>query len=313
MGILFKQVGCKIKQLNGSTLIGDGPIKFKCISNILGPGLYDENDVMIASWDELVDDYGLDVERDYTDSHESEDGYTENPSSFYNISRDNYLIFSNVVKIIMPNNISKLGAYSMTSNDMDSLKTIVLPNSITSIGNGTFIGLGSITDIAIPNGVTSIGNQAFTMCRNLSSIEIPNSVTSIGSQAFHGCENLKSAVISTSVTSIESYTFTDCSILKNITIPNSVTEIGQHAFSGCSSLKNVVIPSDVISIGSNGFSSCTSLETIIIPESVTSIGMFTFYNCPNLTIYCEATSKPSGWDYNWNYENRPVVWGYKIN
>jgi len=44
---------------------------------------------------------------------------------------------------------------------------------------------------------------------------------------------------------------------------------------------------------------------------VTSIGSYAFFGCSSLTIYCEATSKPSGWYSDWNYSNRPVVWGYQ--
>ena len=79
---------------------------------------------------------------------------------------------------------------------------------------------------------------------------------------------------------------------------------------------DVVIPSSykglpVTSIGDYAFFECFGLTSIIIPDSVTSIGVEAFYNCSNLTIYCEAESKPDGWSSEWNYDNRPVVWGYK--
>ncbi|MBR2617649.1 MAG: leucine-rich repeat protein, partial [Clostridia bacterium] len=64
------------------------------------------------------------------------------------------------------------------------------------------------------------------------------------------------------------------------------------------------------SIGSYAFSDCDSLTEIVIPNSVTSIGERAFYDCDSLTIYCEVASKPSGWDWDWNYSNLPVVWGY---
>ena len=48
--------------------------------------------------------------------------------------------------------------------------------------------------------------------------------------------------------------------------------------------------------------------SIYIPNSVTTIGSHAFRDCSNLTIYCEASSKPSGWGSDWNYYNRPVVW-----
>jgi hypothetical protein len=53
------------------------------------------------------------------------------------------------------------------------------------------------------------------------------------------------------------------------------------------------------------------LTSIIIPNSVTSIGYSAFSDCKRLTIYCEAKSKPSGWDSLWNLDGRPVIWGYK--
>ena len=70
--------------------------------------------------------------------------------------------------------------------------SIVIPNSITSIGSGAFGGCSSLTSITIPNSVTSIGDAAFQFCTSLTSITIPNSVTSIGIMAFNSCYSLTS-------------------------------------------------------------------------------------------------------------------------
>lgn len=66
----------------------------------------------------------------------------------------------------------------------------------------------------------------------------------------------------------------------------------------------------VTSIGVSAFKSCDKLTEVVIPNSVTSIGSEAFSSCYSLTIYCEAASKPSGWNSDWNYSNRPVVWGH---
>lgn len=91
-------------------------------------------------------------------------------------------------------------------------------------------------DIIIPDSVTSIGEGAFFFCTSLTSITIPDSVMSIGDWAFRDCANLTSITIPDSVTSIGNGAFRDCANLTNITIPDSVTSIGGGAFLGCTSL-----------------------------------------------------------------------------
>ena len=156
--------------------------------------------------------------------------------------------------------------------------------------------LGNDTEITLPeyDGGKEYGiwNFAFYNCRSLRSVVIPDLVTSIGDGAFYYCTSLASVEIGDSVTSIGDGTFDDCTSLTSIVIPDSVTSIGA------------------------AFSDCTSLTSVVIPDSVTSIDSFAFYGCPSLTIYCEATSKPSGWGEWWNLNAFdpyyiPVVWGYK--
>jgi hypothetical protein len=75
----------------------------------------------------------------------------------------------------------------------DNCKTlvgIIIPNSVTSIGDDAFGGCISLTSVNIPSGVTSIGRLAFSDCTSLTSITIPNSVTSIGRSAFIYCTSL---------------------------------------------------------------------------------------------------------------------------
>ena len=89
-----------------------------------------------------------------------------------------------------------------------------------------------------------------------------------------------------------------------------VTEIKSYAFMACTNLTSAVIPDTIMSIGDCAFYECWNLTSVIIPDSVTSIGSAAFDWCGSITIYCEATSKPSGWDSDWNCLNCPVVWGY---
>ena len=151
-----------------------------------------------------------------------------------------------------------------------SLKSVEIPNGVTSIGESAFEDCTSLASVVIPNGVTSIGESAFTACRSLASVEIPNSVTSIGEYAFNACSSLASVVIPNSVTSIGESAFVDCTSLASVVIPNGVTSIGEYAFDGCTSLASVEIPNSVTEIGNLAFFGCTHLSSFVLGSGVNS-------------------------------------------
>jgi len=128
---------------------------------------------------------------------------------------------------------------------------VVIPYSVTAIGDGAFRGNENLVSVLIPNSVTKIGEHAFADCRCLSTITIPGSVKEIGSYwihetivdsclgAFMNCTGLKSVTIQNGVRIIGIGTFRDCVCLDTITIPDSVSSVGHYAFSGCKRLTTV--------------------------------------------------------------------------
>jgi len=163
------------------------------------------------------------------------------------------------------------------------IKTVVIGDSITSIGNGAFKGCQYMTSVSIPNSVTSIGNGAFEFCHGLTNVSIPNSVTSIGDEAFKDCFGLTSVSIPDSVTSIGDHAFSGCTSLTNIAIPRSVTSIGSWVFPACTSLTSLPDLGSLTTIGYGMFSQCSGLTDITIPNNITTIGGFAFGRCDGLT------------------------------
>ena len=213
---------------------------------------------------------------------------TSNPMWHYTTHL--YINGEEVTNVVIPESITTIGNYTFLY--CSSLKSITIPESVTSIGSYAFSGCSSLISIVIPSSVTSIGNQAFGFCRSLTSITIPNSVTSIGEWAFHNCSSLTSITIPESVTSIGDVAFYNCSSLTSIIIPESVTSIGYDVFSCCSSLTTVSIPNSVMTIGESAFYNCSSLKSIVIPSSVTSIGSGAFCNCSSLESVTSKIMKP---------------------
>lgn len=90
---------------------------------------------------------------------------------------------------------------------------------------------------------------------------------------------------------------------------HETTEISDYEFYGCDQLNNVNCYS-LTSVGASAFENCTNLETIILYDGVTNVGENAFKGCTGLTIYCEAESKPEGWNEKWNPDGCTVVWGF---
>ena len=201
------------------------------------------------------------------------------------------------------------------------MTSIMIPDSVTSIGSYAFRGCTGLTLLEIGSGVTTIGNDAFYGCRELITVTIPEGVTNISSSAFSACYRLvevynKSSLSITvgetsngavgyyakNVYTIEGgsklfttedgyllYTSeTEVSLIAYygseyaLIIPPSVTEINQYAFYNNNNLTSVIIPDSVKSIGESSFQSCRGLISVTIGRNVVSIGRYAFDYCYRL-------------------------------
>lgn len=146
-----------------------------------------------------------------------------------------------------------------------------------------FNSINSIDSITIPDSVTSIGDNAFTDCSSLSSVMMGNNVSSIGDYSFYQCRTLIDLNLSTGLKRLGNYSFYGCNRLMSITLPNGLEHIGDYAFGECSEFVTIDIPNSVTEIGDGAFMSLPLISNIIIPDSVTKIGDYAFKPCTSLT------------------------------
>ena len=276
------------------------------------------------------------------------------PNSVTSIGDRAFASCSGLTSVTIPNSVTSIGGYAfsgcsgLTSVTVDKnngtydsrnncnaiietstnklivgCNNTIIPNSVTSIGDGAFAYCSGLTSVTIPNSVTSIGEFAFSDCSGLTSVTIPNSVTSIGGYAFSGCSGLTSVTFNaekcTEMGSNSFPVFNGCKSLTTLTIGDKVTTIPDYAFGECSGLTSVTIPNSVTSIGGAAFRGCSGLTSVTIGNSVTSIGDYAFYNCTGLHSLTIGTGVLSigqyaiGYYYNYGYGNRKktiekVIW-----
>ena len=192
-----------------------------------------------------------------------------------------YVGSSQVKTVIIEDGVTSIGDRAF--DGCTKLTRVVIPDSVTSIGYGSFRGCYSLPSVAIPDSVTSIGDSAFAYCKVLTGITLSGSVTSIGSCAFQSCDSLTSVTMQNGVTDIGDNAFTYCKNLTSVTIPNSVKTIGTSAFYNCAGLTRVTIPSSVTRIEQDTFKGCSGLTSVTISAGVTSIESGAFRDCTSLT------------------------------
>ncbi|NTW21903.1 MAG: leucine-rich repeat domain-containing protein [Nostocales cyanobacterium W4_Combined_metabat2_030] len=125
-----------------------------------------------------------------------------------------------------------------------------------------------LTSVILPNSITSIGNYAFDGCSSLTSVNIPSLVTSIGigDGAFGGYSGLITVdTNNTKYSSVEGilYNKTQTTLIHcppskigSVTILSSVNTINPTAFYKCISLTSITIPSLVNTIMDGAFNEC---------------------------------------------------------
>lgn len=185
-----------------------------------------------------------------------------------------------------------------------SLKKVAVTKQ-TQVQNYAFAECAKFEEILLPTTITFVGDKAFYNCSSLKQINLGNEVESIGSYAFYGCSSLTDIEVPQN-TEIKDYAFDETGIVKsksgviyiggtlykhNGTMPQNYTlkinegtvVVNKYAFQGCSGLTRIIFPNSLKRIETNAFKDCTSLAELTIPNSLQKIGYQAFYGCNALT------------------------------
>ena len=173
---------------------------------------------------------------------------------------------------------------------LPNLRKINLPNSLTTIEENAFTGSG-LTEIIIPDSVTSIGDYAFSECKQLKEVVLSSNVRNISYFVFRNCESLESILIPDGVTSIQQGAFYECKSLNTITLPGTIEYIGCFVFRD-SGIRHLIINEGVKDFPDDALLNCKSLETVELPSSVWDLNMQLFSGCTGLKdVYINATKE----------------------
>ena len=204
-----------------------------------------------------------------------------------------------LTSVTIPDSVTSIGYYAFDYCSGLTSFTVGVNNPNYSSANGLLLSKDGKTlirgvngDVIIPDTVTSIGDHAFYNCSGLTSVTIPDSVTSIGYDAFYGCSGLMSVNIS------------DLAAWCGISFSGYVTEgvpedrsnpltYTQHLFLDGNEVTDLVIPDAVTYIVEGAFYGCRCLASVTIPDSVTGIGSFAFSGSSGLTSFTVDVNNPN--------------------
>lgn len=201
--------------------------------------------------------------------------------------------------------ISTIGDHAFSATKILSPTSLVLPNTISEIGDQAFEGQQTLTgDLVIPHSVDVIGQSAFSECIGLTgTLTLSPRLTEIKTASFAYCQFKCDLVIPRGVVYIRDEAFLESVGFTDIILPEGLESIGESVFcdSGLPNGVSLQLPSTLTDIGSYAFSGCNITGELIIPESLTFIPYNTFSYTSLSTVVFPATCEEI--EFNAFYSN----------
>ena len=179
-------------------------------------------------------------------------------------------LFSNALldTVILPASVDTIEHHAFYAS---GLSYIELPPSLVYIGSEAFYGNLSLKSLVIPENISTIPGSMCGRCSALETVTLPDGLQIIGEFAFSNCSVLQRCDIPTTVQTIGNGAFSSCSSLPSVTLPEGMTRIADIAFHSCNMLKEVHFPQSLTTIGDGSFQGC-AIDSLGLPPSLNTIG-----------------------------------------
>ena len=154
--------------------------------------------------------------------------------------------------------------YTITDDNV-----LIVKDGVWEIRDREFKGFNKIKKVVLPRTVSYIGQMAFEDCKSLKSINVPAGVKYLDA-TFWGCSSLTEIDLPDGLERIDSFSFANCIKLKKVRLPYTLKIIYEDAFRNCKSLKQIIVPSTTEihrgGLGFTPFTGCDALEKVIIRD-----------------------------------------------
>lgn len=177
--------------------------------------------------------------------------------------------------------------------------TVVVPDSVTEIGDLCFSGDNYLVSLTLPDGLAELSYGALESCYSLMDFELPKGLKTIGAGALQAIFYLTHLTIPAGVTDIEQMNFLMMHGLEEVSVAEGSTSFTYdaengllmtadkarllHCFFHLAPQKEIILPEGMKTIDPFAFHYDVTVEKIVLPEGAETIGLLAFGICPKLT------------------------------
>ncbi|MBR7099934.1 MAG: leucine-rich repeat domain-containing protein, partial [Clostridia bacterium] len=209
-------------------------------------GVYDANNLLLATFAQS----GMNVSRDF-------DGKTNatDPSSPYYVLTNKY---PTAKKVVLPDTVTRIGNFAFI--DCNKLLVVIIPNGVKEIGKGAFYRCTNLLRAVLPNSVESVEDNAFRECTSLTTVQLSDNLSHIGEDVFVGCPKItyneydNCLYLGSANNPYYCFAYTkEINLTSPCTIHANTKHIMSEAFMACSGMEELTVPDGVQTIGARAF------------------------------------------------------------